>query len=38
MENNELPVAKVIVFDETIELEYNFTQDLQEEDMRGEDN
>lgn len=36
MKNNELPIAKVIVFDENVELEYDFTQDEQETDMRGE--
>lgn len=36
MENNELLVAKVVVFDENVELEYDFTQDEQETDMRGE--
>lgn len=36
MENNELPIAKIVVFDENVELEYDFTQDEQEVDMRGE--
>lgn len=36
MEENQLLIAKVIVFDENVELEYDFTQDEQELDMRGE--
>lgn len=35
MEENQLLIAKVIVFVENVELEYDFTQDEQETDMRG---
>ena len=36
MEENKLLVSKVVVFDENIQLEYDFTQDEQEQDMRGD--